>query len=99
MLLVLLIRRRLGEAQGLETKNLEFGSARGAREDLAAIHIEFRDSDRVRAERAGRHQSKSIRTTREGFSTPHSTSGEKEAMQKLRRMPDRVRPVMSRLRG
>lgn len=94
-----------GQPQWLEAQHLEFGAARGTREDLAPIHIEFSDGDGMLAVGAGgqgeafRSQLKSIFTTRVPGVEPQSTRAEKDTMQNERSIPDRVLPATSRLRG
>jgi hypothetical protein len=101
-----------GEAKRIESEQLQLRAAPRAREDLAAIHVEIRDHDRMLAGRAGGlvrgivgrgrgqgAQLKSIFTTRVVLVPPHSTIAEKETTQKLRSIPDSVLPDMSRLRG
>lgn len=102
---ILLGRRDSLEAQGVESQHLEIGSAARAGEDLAPVHVELRDLNRMPAEGTGTQggavsvQLKSMATTRVVLVRPQSTRAEKDTTQKLRSMPDNVFPMMSRLRG
>lgn len=100
---------RGGEPQRIETPDFELRPAFRAGEDLPQVHVELGDGDGVSAGRTrgapggaagcGHVQLNSILTTRVVFVPPHSTRAEKEATQKLRSIPERVFPLMSRLRG
>jgi hypothetical protein len=101
-----------GEAERIESEQLELRAAGRAGEDLAAVDVEIGHHDRMLTDRAGGPvrgvvgrcrgqgtQLKSIFTTRVVLVPPHSTIAEKETTQKLRSIPDSVLPDMSRLRG
>lgn len=102
---ILVVRFGPGQPQRLEAQYLEFSAATRTGEDLAPIHIEFSDGDRMLAHRAGGQwetfglQLKSIFTTRVPGVAPQSTRAEKDTTQNERSIPDRVLPATSRLRG
>jgi hypothetical protein len=105
-LAIIFTGRSGGQTQRIEAQHLKLGPAGRAGENLAPIHIEVRDPDRMPTGGTRRRhlvlrsvQLKSILTTRVVKVPPHSTRAEKEATQNERSMPESVFPEMSRLRG
>ena len=104
-LAIVFARRRGRKTERIEAQHLQLGAASGAGEDLAPIHVEVGDPDRMLTGGARRlhgvwqAQLKSIFTTRVVVVPPHSTRAEKVVTQNERSIPESVFPEMSRLRG